>query len=220
MNEYEGVRELSTLSHRLYPGIHLIVADDGSADGTQEAVFQCMREGHNIRLLDRSKASVHGLTASVVDGIVKAETKYIVVMDADMQHPPEAVGKIIAELDTGADLVIGTREYLAEKWNLSRLFISRTASRLAQIRLFFSEVSVRDPLSGFFGIRRDFATQLIKDKPKGFQLKGYKVLFDFLKFIPLGTNMSAVVYNFNFRRKGHSKMTLGVAWLFFASLFK
>lgn len=220
LNERDGVEELSTFIHQKYPGMSLVVADDGSTDGTQEMIARCRAQGHLVELFDRSQKKVHGLTASVIDALLQTKTKYIVVMDADLQHPPEAIAKIISQIQAGADLVIGTRGFMAEKWNLNRLLVSRVATRIARIRLFFSGVSVFDPMSGFFGIRTSFAQQMYCDNTKRFELRGYKVLFDYLKIIPDGTKLSAVVYNFDFRKKGCSKMNARIAWLFFASMFK
>lgn len=177
-------------------------------------------ENSNIRLLDRSKRSVHGLTASVVDAIRQTRTKYFVVMDGDLQHPPEKVAEIVKKICQGNDLVIGIRGKFGHKWVFSRIVMSKLATTLARLRLFMAGITIKDPMSGFFGGNTELVQKIIKEKEKEFELRGYKILMDILKYTPQGTILSEIYFEFGLRRKGKSKMNFRIAWLFFKSLFR
>jgi len=69
LNEEKNIDTLIQKLAGLYPGIHIIVSDDGSSDNTQEKVLLFAQKNLSIQLLDRSKEPIHGLSASVVDGI-------------------------------------------------------------------------------------------------------------------------------------------------------
>src|SRR5205823_5790583 len=76
----------------------------------------------------------------------------LVVMDADLSHPPEAVPRLALAIEEGADLAVGSR-YVAgggtEDWPLRRRVVSRAACLLGNVL-----VPIRDCTSGFFAIRR------------------------------------------------------------------
>ncbi|MBI2663982.1 glycosyltransferase [Candidatus Woesearchaeota archaeon] len=191
LNEAKSVGELIKIIKSSYKGITIIVADDGSGDGTKEIVRKL-----DAKLLDRTNASVHGLTASVVDAAKTAETRFIIVIDGDLQHPPEKIREIAAMLREGNDVVIGTRAKVAGKWPLQRKIMSAAATGLARIRLMRN---IKDPMSGYFGIKAELF------KEKRFEEKGYKVLFDLLKQLP-NARIANVYYTFGERAAGKSKI--------------
>ena len=78
-----------------YEGISIVVANDGSTDGTKKIVLGYSGKDKSVRLIDRHARKLEkGLTASVVDGIMLSETRYAIVMDADLQHPPAKIKEI------------------------------------------------------------------------------------------------------------------------------
>ena len=110
LNESAGIDELLETIGDLYSEINVIVADDGSSDGTREIVAKHRSKNQRIRLLDRSQENIHGLAASVIHASDSVDTDYTVVMDGDLQHPPEKLGDIIDALKDSADLVVASRE--------------------------------------------------------------------------------------------------------------
>ena len=68
-NEEGTIVTLMELLIKLYPGISIIIADDGSSDDTQKKVKGFMNQENHVFLLDRSNEKIKGLTASVLDGI-------------------------------------------------------------------------------------------------------------------------------------------------------
>ena len=220
LNEENTISELLHLIESLYPEISIIVSDDGSPDKTQQLVRECQQKNPRIFLLDRSEKEVHGLTASVLDAIMMTKTEYFVVMDGDLQHPPEKIKEMAEKLRLGSDLVAGAREGVIQKWSLPRILISRFAILLAKLRLLWSGIIIKDPLSGFFAARTEPTQQIIRAKGNKFAPKGYKILFDLLKVIPAEYFLSGIYYQFGTRKRGASKINSKIIYYFLRSLFK
>ncbi|MDD5086165.1 MAG: glycosyltransferase [Candidatus Nanoarchaeia archaeon] len=216
LNEEENITELLNLITKNYNGIKIIVSDDGSKDKTQEIVKSQSKKNKNIMILDRSKERIHGLTASVYDAAKKTKTEYVVVIDGDLQHPPEKIKEIVKELRKGYNIVVGAREKVFY-WPFSRKIISKTAMILGKARLFINGAKCRDILSGFFGIKREKITNIKQEK---FEMYGYKVLFDILKNTERKAKIKNVYYVFGARKKGHSKIGLKHIISFAKALFK
>ncbi len=199
-NEAGNIGRLIDKLLKLYPGIKIIVADDGSKDGTQQIVKQ-----KKVILLDRSRKRVKGLTAAVIDALQLVKTKLVVVMDADFQHPPENVGEIIKKLSR-YELVIGARKS-TKGWTMLRKLISFGGTLLANTRLLLSgKKLVFDPMSGFFGAHTELFKSVVKTHRSGYIGEGFKVLFDTLKHLPLSVKLGYVEFDFGLRTAGESKI--------------
>ncbi|MEM4475221.1 MAG: glycosyltransferase, partial [Fervidicoccaceae archaeon] len=88
----------------------VIIVDDSSPDGTAKVAEETARKESiedKVRVIVRPGRL--GLSTAVLEGVKLARGKYLVVMDADLQHPPEKVPEIYSRLVDGADLVIGSR---------------------------------------------------------------------------------------------------------------
>lgn len=206
LNEGKNISKLISLLTGKYRKINVIVSDDGSTDGTKETVLRISRSNKRIKLLDRTSKPVHGLTASVIDAAMIVSSKYIVVMDGDMQHPYEKVGAIINALDD-CDIVIGVRS-MVKDWGLHRRVISKSMSSFvyATFKLRGKRVS-GDMMSGFFGIRSLLLQSLVKRHKEQFVPKGYKVLLDILRVVDRNSKIEEVRYaTFHPRKEGKSKL--------------
>lgn len=128
--------------------IELLIMDDDSGDGTEQLVEL---EQPWIRLIIRKEN--RGLSQAVVDGLKQAKHEFIVVMDADLSHPPEKIPEMIQELKEGADFVIGSRYVPGAstdvEWGMFRWLNSKVATLLA-----WPLTRVKDPMSGFFALHR------------------------------------------------------------------
>lgn len=206
LNEEKNIPELLKIVRKHYKDITIIVADDGSTDKTQRLVRAAEKKDKRIKLLDRSRKEYKGITASVIDAVLMAKTKYFVVIDGDLQHPPEKIGDLIKSLRKGNRVVIGTRVEVASDWPWHRKLMSKTAIWMGYFRLALTGRRAKDIMSGFFGGEVTFFAFHYRRKPQAFVLSGYKVLFDLLKIIPSKTKLGEVPYVFGARHRGTSKI--------------
>jgi dolichol-phosphate mannosyltransferase len=210
LNEEKTIGEMLRRILRSYRGCSVIVVDDGSEDLTREIVKGFAKQNHRVRLLDRSLMGLErGLTASVIYGILKAGTKYVIVIDADLQHPPEKIRDVAQKLGSGYDLVVANRAKVTN-WAAYRKIISRAFMYAGKILLFVeARETCVDIFSGFFGIRRAVFLSVYRRNRKRFVGEGYKVLFDFLKCVDRGTlKIGNVPFVFNAREFGSSKASI------------
>ena len=147
----------------------LIIVDDGSPDGTAD-LAESYADVHPVRVVRRPGKA--GLASAVLAGFAQARGDVLVVMDADLSHPPEAVPRLVSAIDDGADLAVGSR-YVAgggtEDWPLRRRVVSRAACLIGNVL-----VPIRDCTSGFFAIRRS-ALDGVTLNPIGFKI-GFEVM--------------------------------------------
>ena len=190
-----------------YPGLKILIVDDGSTDGTTEEAEKFYSSGR-VDIINRKRLKKKpGLTASVIDGIMASKTQFVIVMDADLQHPQEKIREIHVKLSRGSKLVVAVRETVI-KWPFYRKVISKLLSSMGYLVLFArGKMLVSDIFSGFFGADRKTATNIISKNRKRFIGEGYKVLFDLLKCIDARDEIevSEVKYHFGNRKFGESK---------------
>lgn len=202
-NERENITILVDRIHRTLSeksiDYEIIVVDDNSPDGTAEEARR-LAEKYNIKVLVREKRL--GLTSAVYEGFKHASGDSIIVMDADLQHPPEIIPSLVYALRK-CDIVIASRHVKGGGeigFPLHRKIVSRGAILLARL-LVPNARRVKDPVSGFFGIKRDLALSLEPIEPEG-----YKVLVEILAQAPRTTRICEVPYVFEARKKGVSKL--------------
>ncbi|HEX4039955.1 MAG TPA: polyprenol monophosphomannose synthase [Acidobacteriaceae bacterium] len=190
----------------------VIVVDDDSGDGTEGIVTAMGAEDPRIRIVVRS--GERGLAGAVIRGWEESRAPYLAVMDADLQHPPELLPRLWAALDAGADLAVGSRYAdggdLVD-WHPARALISRIAVWMT-LPVQRSPMRARDPMSGYFLVRRACID--------GIELRktGFKLL---LEILARGDVESLVEVPFAFGRRndGTSKANLRVAWDYLALLW-
>lgn len=146
----------------------IIIVDDHSQDGTVE-LCQTLSESFPVRLITRQDE--RGLSTAVVAGMDAASAEILLVMDADLSHPPEKIPELYSALkNQQADFVIGSR-YVSggstdETWGWFRKFNSRIATWLAR-----PFTKVKDPMAGFFALsRQDFLRAREILNPVGYKI--------------------------------------------------
>jgi dolichol-phosphate mannosyltransferase len=177
--------------------IELVIADDDSRDGTEAVVANAGKPW--VRLLVRT--TNRGLSPAVLDGLQAATHDTLVVMDADLSHPPEKIPELLDALDAGAEFVIGSRYASGGstdlEWGLYRWLNSKVATLLAR-----PFTSARDPMSGYFALRRSTLQNARELNPIG-----YKIGLELL--VKCGcTRVAEVPIHFADRTVGESKLTL------------
>lgn len=191
----------------------IIVVDDDSHDGTADVVSEQAKKDSRVRLFVRKGA--RGLAGAVIYGWERSDADLLGVIDADLQHPPEVLPSLLAPVVDGADVAIASRYANGNgvgDWNKFRLFVSR-AGTLATAPLQRKDLRVRDPLSGFFVVRRESIDGL------ALQPEGFKIL---LEILVKGRIRKAVEVPFQFgsRHAGKSKADFKVALQYFTLLGK
>lgn len=171
----------------------LVIVDDGSPDGTAD-VAEALAPQVPVRVVRRSGKL--GLATAVMAGFGAARGDTLVVMDADLSHPPEVVPRLVDAVQDGSELAVGSR-YVAGggtvDWPLRRRIVSRVACLMGN-----ALVPVRDATSGFFALRRSVIDGVRLD-PIGFKI-GFEV-------IARGryARVVEVPYTFRDREAGESK---------------
>ena len=171
---YNEAGSVTGLAERLHAALagrewELVIVDDGSPDGTAD-IAQALSPRIPVKVVRR--AGKAGLASAVVAGFAAASGNILVVMDADLSHPPEVVPALANAVEHGADLAVGSR-YVdgggVEDWPLKRRIVSRVACLMGNLL-----VPVRDATSGFFALRRSVIDGVTLN-PIGFKI-GFEVL--------------------------------------------
>ncbi len=198
-NEAENIPDIVEKLESLNLDLEIIIVDDNSPDGTGDVAEKLKEKYSNIKVLKRPGKL--GLATAIHDGLALAEGQYIAVMDADMQHPPDSLPRLLTKAKEGNDVVIASRyvkEGRSEKFSIYRRIVSRGATFLAHAMLRETR-NVKDPLSGFFVFRRDTMS------PEKINSNGYKILLEVL-VKGTGKKVAEIPYTFKPRTKGTSKL--------------
>jgi dolichol-phosphate mannosyltransferase len=163
-NEKENIGLLISRIKSLVPGIHILVVDDNSPDGTSQIVKDLAAKHTGISVLDRPKKE--GLGRAYVSGFAWALARsyeYVFEMDADFSHDPNYLPDFLSAIQT-SDLVIGSR-YIrgvnVVNWPMKRLLISYCGNFMARL---ISGIPVRDCTAGFKCFRRKVLETIRLDK--------------------------------------------------------
>ena len=176
----------------------LVLADDDSGDGSEEVVAELARR-LPVRMEVR-RDPPRDLSLSVLRGIEASRFDRVVVMDADLSHPPERIPDLVQALDGDCDMAVGSRYVSGGRidrgWSLWRRLNSYGATLLAR-----PLVNCSDPMSGFFALDR-------RRLPDPGQLRpiGYKIGLELM--VRGRFRVGEVPIGFSDRDRGASKMNL------------
>lgn len=191
----------SILDEALPNDYELIIVDDNSPDRTWEIAQALVTEYPHLWVMRRQ--AERGLSTAVIRGWQAAKGEILGVIDGDLQHPPDALLKLLEAIDRGADLAIASRhveEGGVSDWSIVRRFLSRGAQILGLVILPRAISQVSDPMSGYFMVRRSAIAEKRMDPI------GYKILIEVLgrgeieRIVEIG-------YIFQEREEGTSKVT-------------
>ncbi len=214
-NESENVVPLIMELQSVLRGIRyeIVICDDNSPDRTWARAEEISKGDPRVRVLRRTRD--RGLARAVVDGFSLAQGKAVACIDADLQHDPAILPKMLQTLEEGADLVVGSR-YVAgggtANWNWRRRFTSWSATKMAEWLL---GVKLRDPMSGYFLLRReDFLRVRQVLNPNGF-----KILLEVAARLK-PSRVREIPYTFRLRAAGKSKLSSRVIFAYLGQLWR
>jgi dolichol-phosphate mannosyltransferase len=206
-NERENLPLIVERVHKVRPDVHILIVDDNSPDGTGELADELsLADTDRIHVMHRTAKG--GLGAAYLAGFawgLNREYSVLVEMDADGSHPPEQLHRLLDAVDSGADLVIGSR-YVpggeVRNWPRRRLVLSRTANGYSRILL---GVDIHDITAGYRAYRREV---LEKIDLAAVDSKGYCFQIDLTwRTINNGFIVVEVPITFTEREFGQSKMS-------------
>jgi dolichol-phosphate mannosyltransferase len=193
-------------------GLRILVVDDNSPDGTGAAA-DALAQQHPGRVHVLHRTEKNGLGPAYRAGFRQAiamGADVIVQMDCDFSHKPEYVPDIVAKLNAGADMVLGSRYVrggaVDEAWSWYRKLLSMFANRL-YVRAILG-IPVNDATGGFRAWKRDTLIGLDLDRV---QSNGYifQVEMAYLA-CRLGYKVAEVPIYFPDRKRGQSKMDVRI----------
>jgi dolichol-phosphate mannosyltransferase len=183
----------------------IVVVDDDSTDGTSSVVSAISEQDPRVRLLVRK--GQRGLSGAILYGWKNTDASVLGVMDADLQHPPELLPKLVAAIQSGRDVAIGSRYTPGGEtgsWNPVRKFLSAAAVWVT-LPLQRRKVRAKDPMSGFFMVRRHSVEKI------DFMPTGFKLLLEVLVRGQINS-IEEIPFAFGLRYRGASKANFKVGW--------
>lgn len=206
-NERENIEAMVAKVLSLPGDYSLLVVDDGSPDGTAAIVRRLMAD-HPERLFIIEREGKLGLGTAYLAGFrwaLDRDYEAVYEMDCDFSHDPNDVLRLTAELESGADVAIGSR-YVSGvnvvNWPMRRLLLSFCASRYVRS---VTRMPVRDATAGFVGYRAEVLRTIDLDRVR---MHGYGFQIE-MKYTAwrLGFKIKEVSIIFRDRTAGTSKMS-------------
>jgi dolichol-phosphate mannosyltransferase len=187
----------------------IIVVDDDSRDGT-DTLCQHLSEHYPLRLIVRRNE--RGLATAVLRGLNEAKGEIVVIMDADLSHPPQVVPALVkAAQSPQCDVAIGSRYTRSgsvdPNWSVFRRLNSSVATLLAR-----GLTDAADPLSGFFAIPKSTLSRARSLSPVG-----YKILLELIVRCEC-REIVEIPIAFRDRKLGDSKLSIAQQWLYLRHL--
>ncbi|SCY39847.1 dolichol-phosphate mannosyltransferase [Nonlabens sp. Hel1_33_55] len=210
-NERENITLMIDAVLGDYPGIHLLVVDDNSPDGTAALVKEKMADFPDRLFLEvRKKKS--GLGTAYIHGFkwaMSRDYEYVFEMDADFSHNPADIQLLYdACAIHGADLAIGSRYVKGVNvvnWPMSRVLLSYLASKYVR---FVTRMDIHDTTAGFKCFKVSLLRKLNLDKIR-FVGYAFQIEMKFKAYLLKATIVEIPVI-FTDRRRGQSKMSTGI----------
>ena len=211
-NEIENIRAIIRAVTSLEKPLDVLIIDDGSPDGTADAVKELMQTELQGRLHLIERKGKLGLGTAYICGFkwaIEHGYDYIFEMDADFSHNPNDLPRLYAAChDEGFDVAVGSRYITGVNvvnWPIGRVLMSYYAS--AYVRTILG-ISLRDTTAGFVCYRREVLETIYLDK---IRFKGYAFQIE-MKYsaIRLGFKIKEVPVIFVNRELGTSKMSGGI----------
>lgn len=209
-NEIENVDKIIRAVLELPKTFHILIIDDGSPDGTGNAVKTLQGEfSEKLFLIEREGKM--GLGTAYIAGFkwaLERQYEYIYEMDADFSHNPNDLLRLYDACTNGADVAIGSRYNAGVNvvnWPMGRVLMSYFASKYVRL---ITGMKIYDTTAGFICYRRQVLDTIDLDN---IQFKGYafQIEMKYTAYI-LGFKLEEISIIFVNRVFGESKMSSGI----------
>jgi len=207
----ELIRQLFTVFDTVPYECEIMFVNDYSGDKTEDYIEE-NKDIWRYPVYLITRYSERGLASACIKGFSEAHGDIIIVMDADLQHPPEKIKEMIEAIKKDADIVVGsryTKEGSIGDFGFTRRIISKGASFL--FNTFFPDIKISDTQSGFFAFKKE----VIADAD--LRPKGYKILLEILVHGEY-KKIEEIGIGFRERYKGSSKLGIGVIFSYLIHL--
>lgn len=189
--------------------ISLLVVDDNSPDGTGKVADELAEKTGRVHVLHRPGKA--GLGAAYRAGLAEAldlGADIVIQMDADFSHPPSTIPEMLREIETH-DIVTGSRYVdgiTVVNWPIERILISWAANVYAR---FVTRLTLTDATGGFRCVRRELLERIGFERIKS---DGYAFQIEMnYRFDKYGARIKELPFFFVDRKRGQSKLSLGIA---------
>ena len=156
-NEAESLKLLLPKLRKHHPDAEIIVVNDGSTDNTP---FIC--EENNVSVVTHPYSMGNG--AAIKTGARNATGNILVFMDADGQHKPEDINRLLLKIDEGYDMVVGARDKKSQA-SIFRGLANKFYNKLAS---YVTERKIEDLTSGFRAAKANKFREFLYLLPNGF----------------------------------------------------
>ncbi|MBB4612950.1 glycosyltransferase [Novosphingobium taihuense] len=192
-----------------------IFVDDNSPDGTADEVRRIALDDPRVRVIER--IGRRGLASAAIEGMCATAAPIVAVMDADQQHDPELLPKMLSAVESGEyDLAYASRfaeGASTEEWGRpDRVKASGLANRIANK---VTGVELSDPMSGYFMLR----AETLRADAHRLSGVGFKILLDILATVDRPLKVKEFPLNFVARIEGESKLDQTVVFEFLVGLY-
>lgn len=218
-NEQEVIEETITSVSSSIAAINIpyeIVVIDDSIDNTP-AIVSALSIKHPLRLIHRPKQEQDGLGGAIIRGFYEAKESYVILMDADGQHPSEVLKRLIPLAQSGYDLVVPSRYIVGGSTGgldgATRNIYSSVLRQLPRVLFFRRLWRFTDPLSGLFMVRRS-CLDFTRMKPDSWKVSLEVLLFGHW------ASYCEIPYKFQERSAGKSKANFWVGIDYLRHLLK
>jgi dolichol-phosphate mannosyltransferase len=218
--EAENIANLVEEIENLPLDTSILVIDDSSPDSTADIVKNLQKKYGNILLCVRPKKS--GLGTAITDGFriflsLKFPPRFIITMDADYSHNPNAIPQLSSKMQTGCGIVIGSRYCMGGQiagWSYTRKIISRTANVVAK---FLVGLKLNDCTSGF----RCYSTNFVRAAIGSLHSQTYEIQIETLRqALSRDFSVKETPILFVNRKRGKSKLSLAEIQSYISYVFK
>lgn len=204
-NEIENLPLITKRVREATPGVHILIVDDSSPDGTGELADEYASKDDHIHVIHRE--SKDGLLGAYIAGFkwgLEREYQVLCEMDADGSHAPEQLHLLLEEIADGADLVIGSRYVPGGEtvnWPASREYLSRLGNIYISMAL---GAGLSDMTAGYRAFRRELLESIDFDELSD---AGYIFQVDLaFRAVKDGFDVREVPITFTEREYGESKL--------------